>query len=181
MITYLALLRGINVGGNSIIKMAELKLALSETGLKNVRTYIQSGNVIFDAEATDKLALAQKMAQAIKSNFDLDVDIIVLSASEWKAIIAAAPKWWGKDTSWKHNIIVMTSEFDMNGVVERIGVLKPDIEYIESGIGVIYQSLSYEKFGRTTSGKIASNPVYKHMTIRNYNTATKLAGLMEQS
>lgn len=181
MTTYLALLRGINVGGKSLIKMADLKTALAEAGFKNVSTYIQSGNVIFGSSADDKLVIAKKIAKTIKASFDLTVDVIVLTADEWKAIIKAAPKWWGKDTSWKHNMIVMTSEFDMKEVMEIIGELKPEIEKIEPGLGVLYQSLSLEKFGRTTSGKIASNPIYKHMTIRNYNTATKLVTLLDQS
>lgn len=59
-----------------------------------------------------------------------------------------------------------------------VGELKPDIETIEPGNGVLYQSMSLKMFGRTTTGKLVSNPIYKKITVRNYNTVTKLFSLL---
>jgi len=179
MTTYLALLRGINVGGNSLIKMADLKLALAQSGLQNVRTYIQSGNVVFESEATDTLVLAQEVSKSIKNHFKMDVQTVVFSKKQWSGIIATAPKWWGADKEWKHNLLVMIPPFTMPEIVAAVGQLKPDIEAMQPGNGVLYQSMSLKLFGRTTTGKLASNPVYKQMTIRNYNTATKLVKIMD--
>lgn len=64
---YLAFLRGINVGGNAIIKMADLKKAFEQMGFKNVRTLLASGNVIFEADHADKEVLTKKMESALRS------------------------------------------------------------------------------------------------------------------
>ncbi len=177
---YLALLRGVNVGGKSLIKMADLRVALSESGFDSVKTYIQSGNVIFSSE-TDKTILAKSIEGTIKKSFKLDVAVTVFSAKEWLEVIEKAPSWWGTDKTWKHNILVMIGDHDMPDVMAEVGVLKPDIEQSIAGKRVVYQSLSLDSFGRTTGGKIASKPIYKQMTIRNYNTANRLLDILKDS
>ncbi len=179
MQTYLALLRGVNVGGKSIIKMAELRTALEAAGLANVRTYIQSGNVFFDAPKQDPNILAKQVEHVLEHDFELPVGVAVFSKLDWQNIIAKAPKTWGADKTWKHNLLIMLPPYDMPEVVKAVGELKPDIEAMMAGEGVLYQSLLFEKFGRTTGGKLASNPIYKRMTIRNFNTATKLLTLFD--
>lgn len=176
---YLALLRGINVGGNSLIKMADLKQALEADGFDQVSTYIQSGNVFFESSSTDTSKLARLVSQSIERHFKLDVSVAVFSKAQWTTITNNAPKWWGQDKDWKHNLLVLLGKYDMDQVVDAIGVLKPDIEAMEAGDGVLYQSMSLKLFGRTTTGKLASSPVYKQMTVRNYNTATKLLSLFK--
>jgi uncharacterized protein (DUF1697 family) len=176
---YLAFLRGVNVGGNGLIKMSELASALSDTGLENVKTFIQSGNVLFDSPETDTAKLAALITRTIETTFKLNVDSVVFSSAAWQKVIADAPDWWGKDSTYKHNILILTTPRDIREVMAEIGELKPDIEYLQPGDGVLYQSLSWEKFGRTTGGKLAAKPVYKQLTVRNYNTATKLAALLK--
>lgn len=179
MNAYLALLRGINVGGNNMIRMADLKTCLEEAGFDDVRTYIQSGNVLFSSQPSDTATLENRMEKAIQNRFAMQIRVAIFSKEEWKAIIDNAPKEWGKDPSWKHNILVMLRPYNMNDAVAAIGALKPEIEMMVAGKSVLYQSASMKMVGRTTTGKIASNPIYKQMTIRNYNTATKLLGLLQ--
>jgi uncharacterized protein (DUF1697 family) len=176
---YLGFLRGINVGGKSLIKMAELREALEQAGLQNVRSYIQSGNVLFTSNMSDKHALAKRITEVIAEAFQLSVATAVFTADEWHTVIKQAPDWWGRDTTWKHNLLILTAPIETSEAVEAIGILKPGIEAVAPGKRVVYQSMSFQEFGKTTTGKLASNPVYKKMTIRNYNTATKLAALCE--
>ena len=178
MIQYVAFLRGINVGGKSIIKMSDLKDALMSSNLQNVSTYIQSGNVLFQSDSDNKHELAQELSSIIEKQFKLQVPVTLFSKKEWTNIIAAAPKWWGIDTARKHNIFIMIDPYDMQQVVAAIGVLKPGVEAMELGDGVLYQSMDRALLGRTTTGKLAGSPVYKSMTIRNYNTAIKMLTLM---
>ena len=177
---YLALLRGVNVGGKGMIRMAELRDALAAAGLSDVRTYIQSGNVIFSSGVTDTGRLTALIKKAIRQSFNLDVDAAVFPQAEWGKIISAAPDWWGVEKTWKHNLLVMIEPYRMQDVLEAIGNLKPDIESVQPGKGVLYQSLSLAKFGRTSSSKLVGTPVYKRMTIRNFNTAMKLKSLLEE-
>lgn len=176
---YLALLRGINVGGNNMIKMAELKTCLEDAGFQNVRTYIQSGNVLFNAQDGDTAKLEKRMEEVIQERFGLQIRVAVFSKEEWGAILDNAPQNWGKEPSWKHNILVLLRPYNMDNAVAAIGELKPEIETMIAGKGVLYQSASIKMVGRTTTGKLASNPMYKQMTIRNYNTATKLLALLQ--
>lgn len=176
---YLALLRGINVGGNNLVKMSDLKEALGSAGFDDVRTYIQSGNVFFSSSETDTDVLSTRVRACIKQQFKIDVGVGVFSKAEWQVIISNAPRDWGKDSDWKHNLLVMLKPYDMKQVMSDFGVPKPGMEDIVAGKGVIYQSVSWKMFGRSTSGKLAANPLYKQMTIRNYNTATKLLPLFD--
>ncbi|MFO0955310.1 MAG: DUF1697 domain-containing protein [Candidatus Saccharibacteria bacterium] len=179
MTRYLALLRGVNVGGKGMLKMSDLKVAIEQAGFKNVQTYINSGNVLFSAAPTDTRKLAQDIHQIIHTTSQLDVEVIVFTHDEWRLIIEAAPQWWGENKEWKHNLLILIPPYDMRAVIAAVGELKPDIEAMQSGDGVLYQSMSKALFGRTTTGKLASNPIYKKMTIRNFNTATKLLTLLE--
>jgi uncharacterized protein (DUF1697 family) len=176
---YLVLLRGVNVGGKAMIKMAELKVVLEKAGLESVQTYIQSGNVIFesDEKVTDKLS--GLVADVIKEKFNLSVGAAVFSQADWKSIIDAAPEWWGRDEDWKHNLLILLKPFDRKDTLAVFEKLKPEIEKVEAGQGVLYQSLLFQRFGQTSSSKLISSPAYKRMTIRNYNTATKLGNLLQ--
>ena len=102
-----------------------------------------------------------------------------MSQSQWRQIITDAPAWWGNEPTRKHNLIILIEPYDMKDIIAAIGTLKPDIEAIAPGDGVIYQSLSLTSFGRTTSGKLASNPIYKKMTIRGRNTLLKIGILLD--
>lgn len=178
---FLALLRGINVGGNTKIKMSELSLVLKESGLKNIETYIQSGNVIFTSAIFDTEKLAAIIHDAIQNKLGFNIGVVVLTKIEWSKIIKNAPAWWGSDPNWKHNLLVLLKPYDMQKTIESIGKLKPEIENIEPGEGVLYQSMSIKLFGRTTTGKLASSPIYKKMTIRNFNTAHKLLDIIDKN
>lgn len=177
---YLALLRGVNVGGKGKVKMAELRDALSAAGLSDVRTYIQSGNIIFTSGITDSGKLAAMIRQMVQKEFEVETGVALFTRGEWSRIIAAAPDWWGVEKAWRHNLLIMIKPYRMSDVLAALGNLKPDIESVQPGKGVFYQSLSLEKFGRTSSSRLVSSPVYKRMTIRNYNTVMRLGSLLEE-
>ncbi len=88
---YIAILRGINVSGQKIIKMAELRDHLSSLGFANLTTYIQSGNIVFQTESEKNYLLEDKIHQNIKKNYGFEVPVIVRSQAEWKRIIDRFP------------------------------------------------------------------------------------------
>src|ERR1051326_3690421 len=79
---FVALLRGVNVGGNNVISMRELKESFEEAGFTQVSTYINSGNVIFTTKKTDARKLERKLEQMLLKDFDLDAKVVVRSLSE---------------------------------------------------------------------------------------------------
>lgn len=176
MTRYLALLRGVNVGGKNKVTMRDLVTAMTEDGFTDVKSYINSGNILFSSDSNKDLE--KKVVAAIKRHSGLDIDVVVIEAGRWRKIVADAPKDWGRPGDWKHNILVMIPPGTTNEVFEEIGELKPEYESMVAGDGVVYQSISFKYFGRARSGKLAGNGIYKKMTIRNYNTAIKLSDLL---
>jgi uncharacterized protein (DUF1697 family) len=95
---YIAFLRGINVSGQKKIRMAELKSYFEELNFKNVRTYIQSGNVILESSNQKNEAIQKKIENLIKEKFGFDVPVIVKNKNEIAAILKKNP-FTGKETN----------------------------------------------------------------------------------
>lgn len=91
MNTYIALLRGINVGGHHKLPMRELARLLEKLGLENVRTYIQSGNIVFQSERTDRLQLAEAISEAIEADYGFRPHIFILDREGLQAAMRANP------------------------------------------------------------------------------------------
>lgn len=178
---FVVLLRGVNVGGKSRVVMSELKLYLQKAGFEEVLTYINSGNIIVVTEEPDTLKISARIKQLIVEKFTLSSDVVVIEASKFIKIVQNAPKWWGSTEGWKHNALFVIPPTTPSEVVDAIGELKIGIEKVAAGEGLVYQSMSFEDFGKTTTGKLASNPVYKQVTIRNYNTTKKIAELLKMN
>ncbi len=176
---YVALLRGINVGGKSKIKMSELKLCFEKLGLEDVRTYINSGNVIFTTVKMDQQTLAKEIELEIEEIFRFHVSVVVIDQFSYKRMIESAPKGWGEKEGWKYNSLFLIPPYNLNEIMTDIGDLKPDIETVIAGEAIIYQALLFTSFGKTSSGKLASRASYKKMTIRNWNTSKKLLELVQ--
>ena len=177
---YLALLRGINVGGNTLIKMAALKECFESLGFQKVRTYINSGNVIFETDESNTTALARMIEERIEQSFSHSVKVVVFSRDEWRDIIEAAPQQWGSDMErYRYNLLVLLPPTTAQDAIEQCGQPKPDIEFAEAGERVIYQGAQWKAITRTNYAKIVGKPIYKQMTIRNYNTSIKLLSLLE--
>ena len=167
------------MGGKAKIPMAELRTHLFKAGIKDVTTYIQSGNIVFSSEIKDTVELSDLIHNLISEEFGLDIEVVVFSGVKWSEIVRKAPKWWGFDESRKHNLLILIPPYDMDEVMRAISELKPGIESAQAGNGVVYQSMSIKLFGRTTTGKLASSSIYKRMTVRNYNTVLKLLKLLD--
>jgi len=88
---YVALLRGINVGGNKLIRMKDLARICTDAGLKNVRTYIASGNVVFESGSANKTALTRKIEKALHQTLGYEVTVVLRTLSEIKSIVNRNP------------------------------------------------------------------------------------------
>jgi len=91
VITYVAFLRAINVAGQKLIKMPELVRVLASAGFQNVRTYIQSGNVIFDSASTNSIALRRKLEQTLEKAFGYKVTVVLKTLPELKHLVMRDP------------------------------------------------------------------------------------------
>lgn len=176
---YVALLRGINVGGNNKVPMPELVSAFTNRGFKDVSHYINSGNILFSCDKTDEGAIQGECEALVKDRFHLDIPIAILSAADYIAALTHAPDWWGKGEEAKHNAIFVVFPSTTQDVFEQIGEIKPEYEKIACYGKVIFWSAPVQTFSRTRLSKIVATSLYRSVTIRNANTAMKLKALLE--
>ncbi len=174
---YVALLRGINVGGNNKVSMADLKLVFEETGMGNVSTYINSGNVIFESEEKDRHRLIASLERAIEKRFGFAVKVLVRSREDMLRIAAKLPDSWVNDTTMKCDAMFLWEEADTPDILKQI-VIKPEIDQVIYEPGVLLWAVDRGLVTRSGLMRIAGMPLYKQMTIRNCNTLRKLAALM---
>ena len=177
---YLALLRGINVGGKNVIRKEDLKQCFEDMGFCNVRTYIQSGNILFVSETATAGELTELVEQGLSKRFSYDAQAIVLSHRKYKSAVNAAPPNWGKDESCKHNALFTLKGFTPKKVLSQLSPPKVAIETVTTGLGVIFWSLSKQQQTKTTYMKLTKEPAYQQVTIRNHNTTLKLLEMLEE-
>lgn len=169
---YVALLRGINVGGHKLIKMAELKAMFEALGLTKVQTYIQSGNVLFASNEEEAEPLRRRIEQQIEAVFGFDVPVALRTLDEWERIIAQCP--FPADESLY--VAVMT-EAPLPEGVDRLQAHKIDGDEFRIGSREVY--LLYRQ--PVHKSKLTNNLLEKKLgvpaTSRNWQTMTRLAAL----
>lgn len=110
MATYAAFLRAINVGGRSKLRMSDLCAAFEEAGLRDVRTYIQSGNVLFTAAPRDLPAALRRIREALRARMAVSPDIICRTAGELEKLVAQAPFAGSKDEAGTKRYVTFLSQ-----------------------------------------------------------------------
>lgn len=175
---HVALLRGINVGGNAIIKMADLKACVSELGHANIRTYIASGNVLFDSPERSGAKLDAALERAIEQAFGLSVRVVVRSRREIETIAQRVPANWVRDDGLRVTVAYLLRGADARAIAKGLKP-KDGIDELVVAPGALIWAIRRDALTRTGL-RLVGTPVYKQMTLRNANTALKLAELASQ-
>lgn len=176
---YVALLRGINVGGKNLIKMTDLKACVEVLDFKNVRTYIQSGNILFTTARSDQAKLTSLIEEALSNTFNYKSRVVVRSHKQMKEIIVQAPKGFGKDpATCRYDVIFLKEPLTADEAMKSV-TTKEGVDQAFAGNGVLYFSRLIQKAAQSHLTRIITMPVYQNMTIRNWNTTTKLLHMME--
>lgn len=171
---HIALLRGINVGGKNKISMPVLKTAFEELGFLDVKTFINSGNVIFSSDNQDKNELIQVCESLIVDTFMLSIPVTIVSATDLADILENAPAWWNIDKESVNYAIFVISPVTVEEVFAAVGEAKPEFEKLAHHGNVIFWSAPLKTFSKARWSKIASSSVNTNVTIRNANTVNKL-------
>lgn len=171
---YIALLRGINVGGNNLIKMIELRNSFARMGFSDVETYIQSGNVVFSARQTNKPKLTALIEKALSEAFSYESKVVVVSDSEMERVVAQAPKGFGKDPAqYRYDVLFVKEPLTPGEALKEVATT-PGVDTVQAGDHALYFRRLVSKATQSKLNKLVQRPVYKNLTIRNWNTTMKL-------
>ncbi|NRA94449.1 MAG: DUF1697 domain-containing protein [Psychroserpens sp.] len=174
MKTYIALLRGINVGGHRKVPMAELREVLSKCGLEQVKTYIQSGNVIFRSSKEDLKVLEQLIQSAILNQFGFEVPVLIRTPKSLKLVLETCPFEHEKK---ENSYFILLSDIPKKELVNEVS----EIQFENEAFVIIKDCLYFHSsvgYGRT---KFNMNSMEKKLkvqaTSRNYKTMLKLIAM----
>ena len=176
---HVALLRGINVGGRNKVPMKDL-LACVDAGddYADVATYIQSGNVVFTTENTDLRVMEIDLEVRIQDRFGFPVPVVVRSLAEMTASVESAPAWFG-GPDHRCDVIFLKHPLTADDAFDALPSPREGVDHWGKGpAGCLYASRLTAQATKSRLGQIAASPIYPAITIRNWNTTTKLQSLL---
>ena len=176
---YIALLRGINISGKNKVPMAELKQGFEKLHYTQVKTHLNSGNVIFSSEETDSVRLTGQIEEMLKNQFGFDIPVFVISKEELADILFHAPDWCGKENKEIYdNLIFIMPPAAFQNVYAEIGEPKEGLERIQEYKGAVFWSFSRKDYRKTNWwSKTASAKIGQKLTIRTANTVRKIVDM----
>ena len=179
---YVALLRGINVGGKNKVVMSELREQIAAEGFGHVRTYINSGNLIFEAEdRRPSEDVAQAVEQLLELRYDFPIRLALLTAQDYLAQLKELPDWWHGEVA-RRDALFYTRGLDRDHVRERIEAMELGDEAVHFGEHAVFWGKFDEKsFLKTAYHKrLLREDFYRQVTIRSGSTVEKIAAMLSQ-
>lgn len=177
---YAALLRGINVGGRNIISMADLRAVFETGGYGGVRTYIQSGNVVFTTDAP-RDGLEDALETLLERDIGRPVTVVLRSRQQLREVVASAPDGFGDEPdAYRYDAMFLKAPLTPDQVLEVLD-LREGVDRAWPGPGMVYFSRDARQLTKSRMSKITTAPAYQRMTIRNWRTTTKLLELLEDA
>ena len=174
---YVLLLRGINVGGKNKVAMSDLKDMISKLGYENVITYINSGNIIFDANDNEEIVRV-KISHMLET-FPFSINKVLLTQEEYLDEISNLPEWWSEEL-FRRDVLFYSDEVDYTGMKERIKMMPLNDEMVHFGKRAVFWGKCNEKNYLSTSYHklLMKESFYKSITIRNAKTFEKIIELL---
>ena len=177
--TYIALLRGINVGGHAKVEMARLKQLFITLGCTDVMTYINSGNVIFsDGRTTKELSLL--IEAAIFAKFGLAVPVVIRSQENVHELCRLIPSDWANDSHQKSDVYFLLPNVEGSEILASLNI-DSEIDTVLLCDGALLWHVSREQAGNSQAHNFIKTKLYRSVTIRNVNTVRKLDSLMQNN
>jgi uncharacterized protein (DUF1697 family) len=178
---YVVLLRGINVGGKNKVAMTSLKKCLEALGFPYVSTYIASGNVILESDKPAdeiKAQLEETLPESFKFDDDL-IKVLVLTRNQLQAVIDNKPEGFGEHPEKYHSDAIFLIGIDSASAMQLFNP-RDGVDKVWPGDGVIYSQRLSSQRTKSRLSKIMATLAYKSMTIRNWNTTTKLLEILKK-
>lgn len=176
---YVALLRGINVGGKNLISMADLRAGFEHAGYAAVQSYIQSGNVLFETAAL-RGELEAAIETMLADRLDRPVLVVVRSHRQLADIVNAAPQEFGSDPETYLSDVVFLKAPLTSAQALRVVSTRDGVDRAWGGTGVLYFDRLAERASQSRFSRLVSTPQYQRMTVRNWSTTRKLLALLDE-
>ena len=173
---FIALLRGINVGGNNLMAMPKLKNTFEQMGLSQVRTYINSGNIIFESDRQDLIQLVQDIEAGIAQDFGFPIRVLLRDFENIKKIYEKLPMTWVHNPQMKSNVLFLWDEVNRKSILDELPITSVDEVIFVNGT-ILWHTATAD-FSKSGLEKLAGTKIYKLMTVRNANTFRKIYQLM---
>lgn len=179
MVRYIALLRGINVGGNNKIAIQELKAGFEALGFEQVVTHLNSGNVIFSANDEKDYELTEAIERMIQSKFALEIPVLIIPQEEVVELLREAPTWWGsEDKEIYDNLIFLYPDLSFGEFLQEVGAPNETYEKVQQGKQAVFWSFVRQEKQKTNWWtKTATARIRQKTTIHTANTVRKIAEL----
>ena len=176
---YVALLRGVNVGGRNKVSMTDLRAAFTEHGFGKVSTYIQSGNVLFESDASrDKLE--SEIEEMLDRRLGNPLVVVVRSHRQLQAVVEKAPAGFGAEPdTYNSDCVFLKAPLTSKQAMGVVG-LREGVDQAWPGPGIVYFARLSARRTQSRMSKIVGTPEYKQMTIRSWATTIKLLALLDQ-
>ncbi|CAM4319168.1 DUF1697 domain-containing protein [Erysipelothrix inopinata] len=179
MKTYVALLRGLNVGGNHKVSMSDLKVLFSLT-YENVETHGNTGVVFFDSKnKVDRV----KLETDLEKTFGFPIAVYILSAEEVFALEPNLPIGWNEDKEWRHNILFLLNDVRAEQICPDLSLYDTELDHISIIDNTIFWSTNFttrQLYYKSAYRKVLAHPNYPDTTIRNGNTFAKMIQILKK-
>lgn len=173
---YVAFLRGINVGGNSSVSMASIREAFVAIGMSDVRTYINSGNVIFSANISSVERLTARIEKALEEGTGMPIKVLLMDHMALQKLVLAIPRDWVDDKKMRTYVLLLWKEIDDRKILNQLPA-NPDIDNIRYTRGAVIWMVDRSDVTKSRLTRMVGTPVYKKITMRSANTMRKLSVL----
>jgi len=184
MSTHVALLRGINVGGRNAVRMPDLVECFREAGYDDVRTHLQSGNVLFSPAPDEPRGpgpeLEPVLDRVLAKRFGFAIPTVVRTRDELAATVEAAPPGHGSE-ELRSDVFFLKAPFTVEAAMAEVPELREGVDSIDPGPGALYFSRVAARATKTRIQKFLALPVFQQVTARSWRTTTRLLELLDEA
>jgi uncharacterized protein (DUF1697 family) len=177
--SYVALLRGINVGGKNVIPMAALRRSFESMGLSAVRTLLASGNVVFRAPAGEAHSLEARLDELLSRRHRYEAKVVVRDRARYERMLRALPARFGCEPGFRYYVMFLRPAIDRRALLEELEVndAMEELRYVP---GALLWAARLDALTRSKVSKVIGKPIYREMTARNFRTVQKIHALLTQ-
>lgn len=179
MISYVGLIRGLNVGGKNKVLMADLREQFAGLGYEKIKTIGNTGVIFFTSkEVVNNLTLGESLTKVNT----IEIKLATLTFEEVLILNEKLPHWWNKNPEWRHNVLFLLDSYEDPELFDAISFLNPEIEQAIVLDQAIFWSSSFNErkdYYKTDYAKLIKNKAYGHVTVRNGNTFKKIVNYIE--